>query len=244
MSPHEESGTRLAGIRSLLKDLDSVAQRKALLVCFNAAPHDAEFLREVEEARNKIILASRALRKLRAYLVKVRLELESTLGGSIGSMSETIRSAHIPEGSPALLPIPELSGLENYYRLKAMADPSEPLGKFVEQWPIIETFARQEADFLRQRGRSIRVQKGKRRRHSWQNGRLEYVLWQLFGRSSARKMLKKETEEQIELISRKLFGVQRQIDPDRGGCQAIREAITRVRKHEQHKHQCDSFLKS
>jgi hypothetical protein len=240
----EKRSSVVARIQPLLKGLDTRAQRTALLVCFYAAPRDPEFLREIDEARDRERRASRALRKLRTELLKIRTELESTLGDAIISLCETIRSAHIPSGSSALLPIPELSGLGNYYRLKGIPDPAESLERFLKLWPEIELFARREIDFFRSHNLGIRDLLGQRLRHSWRHGRLEYVLYQLFTCFSSRKMSQKHIEEQIELISQELYGTFRQIDPERGGCQAVREAVMRVRKNKQHKEQCESFLKS
>jgi hypothetical protein len=240
----EKTSSRLERIRPYLQSLDSRAQRVALLACFYAAPPDPELIRENKEALDKVTRAWRALRILHAQLLKVRKSLESSLSIVIQSLPETIRFAHIPQGSSALLPIPELAGLENYFRLKGVPDPSDLLDEFVKLWPQIEAVATLEANVLKNRVLELRALLEGRVRNSWQSGRLEYVLHQLFMQFSTHEMLDQDIEEQIELASRELDRRWRDIDEGRGGCQGVRQAIMQVERNKKYRQQCEVYLRS
>ena len=115
-------------IDPLLKELQPVAQRVALMVCFTYyLPFDNDLNVEIAEERSRAERGSRALRKLGCGLKRLRAEVESALCSEITVLNDEVRSAHIPYGSPPLLPLPDDSGLTAYFRRKNLPDPADTL---------------------------------------------------------------------------------------------------------------------
>jgi hypothetical protein len=230
-------------LKPLLKDLQPAAQRVALLVCFTyELPLDPELSAEIAEERRKAVSARKALRKLDRGLHKLQSELESTLGDRIGSLSDEIRAAHIPSGSPALLPFQGDAGLAQYFRRKGVPDPAESLERFIALWPTIQKVASREI-------RSRRYVLAKRRglwktdpRHFWRRGGAEYALSYLFKNCASPRLLVKDIEERIAKLLQQLDGGSRSVDKLKGGCAAVREAIKRVRMDIPHKERCDRYI--
>src|SRR5262245_44703912 len=98
------------------------------MVCFTYyLPFDNDLNVEIAEERRRAARGSKALRQLGCGLQRLRAEVESELSSEITGLNDEVRSAHIPYGSPALLPLPDDSGLTAYFRRKNLPDPADTL---------------------------------------------------------------------------------------------------------------------
>lgn len=230
-------------IDPLLNDLQPVAQRIALTVCFTySLPLDKDVNAEIGEERKRAARGSRALRQLDRGLKSLRARVESTLGAEMIALNDEIRTAHIPYDIPALLPLPNDSGLATYFQQRNLPDPANLLRQFLALWPDVEELARRESHRLRSVIPTMHGTWKKVPRRYWRRGGAEYILTRLFKEYALRRFLMKDIEERVARLLQAIDGGNRSIDVTKGGCAAVREAIKRVRIDSRHKESCDAYL--
>jgi len=226
----------------LFNEMDPVAHRLALSICRSYKRRSdiraqtrvrdefGRFLKELKRAEQALLLLERDL-------VRLDTPIRASLGDRIASWCRMIRRAHIPVGSAVPLPIPGQQ--TNYFARMHLANPVEPLEKFLEMRSATVLYARKEALFLRKYLESSNLGRVRARGTFSRPGGLQYALNRLF-RERAKTIKPKEIEELIAQILNKLDGGGASIDPDKGGCDAVRKAIGRM--SETHKLQCDQYL--
>src|SRR5579863_995122 len=142
------------GLKSLLKDLDPQARRVAFRIC--SAYKNPRDIRAYEEIRVEFdqqdLIAKRsvrALKKLEKGLTNLEAGIKATLKGDTRSLPDSLREAHIPDGSPALLPIYEKEPTtKDYLRIRNIPDPAEPLERFLQLQHEVRCLAKKEANFV------------------------------------------------------------------------------------------------
>lgn len=234
-------------LRSLLNDLDPQARRVALQVCrAYKNPRDIRAYKEIRVEFDRMSLISkrsvRALRKLEKGLMKLEGSIKSTLKGDTRTLLDSLREAHIPDGSPALLPIYEKEPTtKDYLRIRNIPDPAEPLERFIQLQYEVRGLAKKEANFMQN---WIQARRRPKRRvfalfSVW--GAVQYALQTLFvSRVRGSRLRKYEVEVRIAKILTELDHGGRTIDPYRKDCAAIRASIRRL--PDQYKIWCNSFL--
>jgi len=247
MKSSTQAATLQHRLKELLLELDPQARSVALRVCLayrdsqNTEAYDE--IRAVFEKQNLAAKRSvRALRRLEKGLAKLEAEVKGTLKGDTGSWYDVLREAHIPDRSPALLPIyGEERTLRDYLRIRKIPDPAELLERFLQLQHEVRRLAKTEAEFV-QSWVQIRVRPKRRPIALFSaSGALQYTLQNLFaGRTNGRHLHNNEIEVRIARILTELDSGGRTIDPDRNDCAAIRAAIKRL--SDRHRIWCDRFL--
>ena len=226
----------------LFNEMDPVARRLALSICRSykrrrdirsqerVRDEFRSFLKELKQAEQVLLLIARDL-------VRLDMRIRASLGDRIASWCRKIRTAHIPADAAVLLPFPGQQ--TDYFARKHLANPVEPLEKFLEMRSATVLYARKEAQFLRKYLESSNLGRVSARGTFSRSGGLQYALNRLF-KERAKAIKPKEIEERIAQILNKLDGGGPSIDPDKGGSDAVRKAIGRM--PETHKLQCDQYL--
>lgn len=226
----------------LFNEMDSVARRLALNICRSykrrtdisaqksVRDEFGSFLKGLKQAEQTLLLLERDL-------VRLDMRIRASLGDRIASWCRMIRRAHIPVGSAVPLPIPGQQ--VDYFAQMHLANPVEPLEKFLEMRTATVHYARKEALFLRKYLESSNLGLVEARGTFSRPGGLQYALNRLF-KERTKTIKPKEIQERIARILNKLDGGGPSIDPDKGGCDAVRKAIGRM--SETHKLQCDQYL--
>ena len=233
---------RTRRLEDLFNELDPVARHLALSIC--QSYKDRRDVHAQEKVRDEfgcflkeLKRAERVLRVLERDLVKLDLRIRSILGNRVASWCRIIRRAHIPTEAAAPLPIPHET--TDYFARMHLANPVEPLEKYLEMRTATVLYVRKESLFLRRYLGSPNLGQVKARGTFSRPGGLQYALMRLF-RARAKTLKPRVIEERIAEILNKLDGGGPSIGPDKGGCDAVRKAI--VRTSVGHKVQCDRYL--
>jgi hypothetical protein len=232
---------------SLFHELDKLARRVALLICHAYKdPRNTEVYQEMRiEFDSESIKAKRsvrALRKLEKQLAKLEADIKLALKSDTESWCDILREAHIPDGSPALLPIyEEEPTLRDYMRRMKIPDPAEPLERFLVLQREVRILAKTEADFVQ----SWMKKRVRSKPYSpplfSESGALQYALQSLFeSRACGQRLRKKDIERRIARTMNELDSGGPSIDMDRNDCAAIRAAIKRLPAS--YKRRCDQFV--
>jgi hypothetical protein len=247
MKGSTQAATLQHRLKELLQGLDPQARRVALRVCrAYQDPHDTladDEIRAAFDFQTRVARrAVRALKKLEKGLAKLEADVKGTLKGDTGSWYDVLREAHIPDGSPALLPTYEVEPTsKDYLRIKNIPDPAEPFERFLHMQHEGRRLAKKEADFV-QSWIQTRARPKKRKITLFSfSGALQYTLQSLFKRQApGRRLQGNEIETQITRILNVLDDGGPNIDPVRKDCAAIRVAIKRL--PDRRKIWCDKFL--
>jgi len=229
-------------LHGLFNEMDPVARRLALNICRSyKRRRDIRALKRVRDEFGSFLKelkrAEQALLLLERDLVRLDMRIRASLGDRIASWSRMIRSAHVPVGTAVPLPIPGQQ--TDYFARMHLANPVEPLEKFLEMRTATVLYARKEALFLRRYLESSNLGRVEARGTFSRSGGLQYALNRLF-RERATTIKPKAIEERIAQLLNKLDGGGPSIDLYKGGCDAVRKAIGRM--SETHKRQCDQYL--
>jgi hypothetical protein len=233
---------RTTRLDDLFNEMDPAARRLALSICRSykrrrdiraqkrVRDEFGSFLKELKRAEQALLLLERDL-------VRLDTRIRASLGDRIASWCRMIRRAHIPAGIAVPLPIPNQQ--TNYFARMHLANPVEPLEKFLEMRTATVLYARREALFLRKYLESSNLGRVEARGTFSRSGGLQYTLNRLF-RERTTTIKPKVIDERIARVLNKLDDGGPSIDPDKGGCDAVRKAIGRMSKT--HKLQCDQYL--
>jgi hypothetical protein len=168
----------------------------------------------------------RTLVELAKDLERIRQNCQE-LGREIDLISERVREAHIPLGSPVpFMYALELRGPLEFFIRNSLPDPASGLAALSQAISDADKILVKELKRLKKKAPRIKALWKEKPVIAWQKGGFEYVLQQIF-RFHLRLTIPKAHKRIIE-IRRKLMGDQLRFDSEKGNAPAISRIIERM----------------